>query len=108
MHLFEFCADDPDLEYQMIDATIDFLHNLTVRMPVLSLSKGIRARASCLPAIALCEGWELYARSLLKNPLKFIVTPGQHSNFTKANELIGAANGSYVIGDKGYDKVNRA
>ena len=39
----------------------------------------------------------------LGNPLKFIVTPGQSSNFTKTLELIGHADGSYLVGDRGYD-----
>jgi len=42
----------------------------------------------------------------LGNPLKFIVTPGQHSDYTQAEILLEDASGEYVIADKGYDAAH--
>jgi transposase len=39
----------------------------------------------------------------LGNPLKFIVTPGQHNDYTQAEALLEDAYGEHVIADKGYD-----
>ena len=37
------------------------------------------------------------------NPLKFIITPGQASDFLQAKKLLSSINKSFVLGDKGYD-----
>jgi transposase len=39
----------------------------------------------------------------LGNPLKFIITSGQRSDFTKAEEVLEDVTGAFVLGDKGYD-----
>jgi transposase len=39
----------------------------------------------------------------LGNPLRFILTPGQASDFTQAEALIDGLPAEYVLGDKGYD-----
>lgn len=39
----------------------------------------------------------------LGNPLRFILTPGQASDFTQAEALIEDFPAEYVLGDKGYD-----
>ena len=39
----------------------------------------------------------------LGNPVRFIVTPGQSSEFGQSNALIEEFNADYVLGDKGYD-----
>lgn len=39
----------------------------------------------------------------LGNPLRFILTPGQASDFTQAEALIDEIPAEYVLGDKGYD-----
>jgi transposase len=39
----------------------------------------------------------------LGNPLRFILTPGQASDYTKADELISDLPADYVLADKGYD-----
>ena len=39
----------------------------------------------------------------LGNPLRFILTPGQASDFTQAEALIDDLPAEYVLGDKGYD-----
>jgi transposase len=39
----------------------------------------------------------------LGNPLRFILTPGQASDFTQAEALIDDLPADHVLGDKGYD-----
>ena len=39
----------------------------------------------------------------LGNPLRFILTSGQRSDFTQAEALIAELPALYVLGDKGYD-----
>jgi len=39
----------------------------------------------------------------LGNPLRFILTPGQVSDFTPATDLIVGLPGEFVLADKGYD-----
>jgi len=39
----------------------------------------------------------------LGNPVRFILTPGQASDFTQAEALIVDLPAQYVLGDKGYD-----
>ena len=39
-------------------------------------------------------------------PLKFIITPGQDSDFTQALNLLEGETGQYVVADKGYDGDN--
>ena len=94
--LMEFCVQDADLEYLSIDATIVRAHPcsagyLDQNEQGLGRSKG--GFSSKIHATV----------DALGNPIKLIVTPGQTSDFTKAQELIKDAQGSYIIGDKGYD-----
>ena len=37
------------------------------------------------------------------NLVRFFITPGQQSDFTKGVELVHGFSASYVVGDKGYD-----
>ena len=39
----------------------------------------------------------------LGNPLRFILSPGQASDYTQAEALISDLPAKYVLGDKGYD-----
>ena len=39
----------------------------------------------------------------LGNPLRFLLTPGQRSDFTQAGALISGTEPDAVIADKGYD-----
>lgn len=94
--LLTFFSQDSDLEYIMIDATILRAHPCSAgygnqESEGLGRSKGGFST-------------KIHAKvDALGNPLKLIVTPGQTSDFTTAEELIGTANGSYIIADKGYD-----
>jgi transposase len=42
----------------------------------------------------------------LGNPLRFVLTPGQVSDFTQAKPLIVDLPAGYVLGDKGYDSAD--
>ncbi len=94
--LMEFCAQEPDMEYLSIDATI-------VRAHACSAGHGDQTEQG----LGRSNGGfttKIHAKvDALGLPLKLLVTPGQCSDFTKASELIGSVTGSYIVGDKGYD-----
>ncbi len=94
--LLQFCAQDPDLEYIMIDATIVRAHACAAgygdqETEGLGRSKGgftskIHAKVDALG-----------------NPLKITITAGQRNDVTQAEELLKSVVNSYVIADKAYD-----
>ena len=92
----EFCADDQDLEYLSIDATI-------VRAHACSAGYGDQEKQG----LGRSKGGfttKIHAKvDALGNPLKLLITPGQCSDVTKAKELISGAENSHILGDKGYD-----
>jgi transposase len=94
--LMGFCVQDPDLEYLSIDATI-------VRAHACSAGYGKQEEQG----LGRSKGGfstKIHTKvDALGNPLKFLITPGQSSDFTKAPELLKDSAGSYVLGDKGYD-----
>ena len=94
--LMEFCINDPDLEYLSIDATI-------VRAHACAAGYGKQEEQG----LGRSKGGfstKIHAKvDALGNPLKFLITPGQRSDFTQASELIKGETDSYIIGDKGYD-----
>jgi transposase len=94
--LFEFCAGDPDLEYLMIDATIVRAHACAAGYGTQSDEGLGRSKGGFTTKIHTKV-------DALGNPLKFIITAGQVADVTQAEELLGEAYGSYVLGDKGYD-----
>ncbi len=94
--LMNFCVQDPDLEYLSIDATI-------VRAHACSAGQGDQLKKG----LGRSKGGfttKIHAKvDALGLPLKLLVTAGQSSDFGKALDLIKDENGSYIIGDKGYD-----
>lgn len=94
--LLTFCAQDSDLEYISIDATI-------VRAHACSAGHGQQS----IQGLGRSKGGfttKIHAKvDALGNPLKFIITSGQTSDVTQAEALLIGDSGSYVIGDKGYD-----
>ena len=96
--LFEYCIEDPDLEYVMMDATIVRAHACAAGLEKDSHNKEALGRSKggyTTKIHILADG--------LGNPLKFIVTPGQTSEITQANELLADVTNCAVIADKGYD-----
>lgn len=94
--LLQFCVEDPDLESVMIDATIVRAHACAAgygeqKTEALGRSKGGFTTKIHVKVDAL------------GNPLKLILTPGQHHDITQAEALLEETRGSNVIGDKGYD-----
>jgi transposase len=94
--LMTFCVQDPDLEYLSIDATIVRAHPCSAGYGDQSEQGLGRSKGGFSTKIHVKV-------DALGNPLKFLVTPGQSSDVTKATELIEEATGSYIIGDRGYD-----
>jgi transposase len=94
--LLEFCADDPDLEYVMIDATIVRAHACAAGYGNQDTEGLGRSKGGFTSKI--------HAKvDALGNPLKFIITPGQRNDITQAKNLVGDNPGEYLLGDKGYD-----
>ncbi len=94
--LLKFCAQDPDLEYIIIDATILRAHACAAgygdqETEGLGRSKG---GFSCKLHVKVDS---------LGNLLQLIITAGQHNHITQADALLKDVAGSYVIADKGYD-----
>ncbi len=95
--MFEYFAEDADMESIMIDSTIVRAHSCAAggnggnEEQELGRSKGgYSTKLHC-------------ATDALGNPLKLILTPGQRNDVTQAEELLDDLEGERVIGDKGYD-----
>lgn len=94
--LMIFCVEDPDLEYVMIDSTIVRAHASSAgygkqNEQGLGRSKG---GFSC----------KIHAKvDALGNPLQFAVTPGQASDYSQAQYMLGSTTDAYILCDKGYD-----
>jgi transposase len=94
--LLTFCAQDPDLEYVSIDATIVRAHACSAGYGEQSAEGLGRSKGGFTSKI--------HAKvDALGNPLKFIITPGQTNDVTQAEALLMGDFGEYVLGDKGYD-----
>lgn len=94
--LMDFCIEDPDLEYVMIDSTIVRAHACAAGHGNQSVQGLGRSRGGFTSKVHVKV-------DALGNPLKFIVTSGQESDFSCAGNLLGGTSGSYVLCDKGYD-----
>ncbi|QQR49192.1 IS5 family transposase [bacterium] len=94
--LLTFCADDPDLEYVMIDATIVRSHPCAAGYGKQSEEGLGRSKGGFTTKIHATV-------DALGNPLKIIITPGQRNDITQAETLLKATQNSCVIADRGYD-----
>lgn len=96
--LFEKIKTTPDREYLLIDATI-------VRAHACAAGYGKNSQEN--EALGRSKGGfttKIHALvDALGNPLKFILTPGQRSDITQAEELIEGLPLEMVLADKGYD-----
>lgn len=94
--LHAFCIQDPDLESEMIDATI-------VRAHACSAGYGKQEKEG----LGRSKGGftsKIHVKvDALGNSLKFIVTAGQKGDITQAKALVEDSHGSNVIADKAYD-----
>ena len=94
--LLSFCAEDPDLEYVMIDATIVRAHACSAGYDSFKNEGLGRSKGGFTSKIHASV-------DALGNPLKFVITPGQRNDITQADILLKDVSESYVIADKGYD-----
>ena len=94
--LMNFCVENPDLEHVMIDSTI-------VRAHACSAGFGNQSKQG----LGRSKGGfssKIHAKvDALGNPLKFIITPGQESDFCQAKNMLGNISDAYVLCDRGYD-----
>jgi transposase len=96
--IFEALKQNPDMEYTMIDSTIVRAHACAAGYEKDSQNQEAlgRSRGGFTTKIhALCDA--------LGNPLKFILTPGQHNDITQAQSLTENISDMPLIADKGYD-----
>ncbi|WP_429933079.1 IS5 family transposase [Agrobacterium vitis] len=95
--LFAAMADEPDFEYILIDSTIVRAHQHAAGKKGGPEARAIgRSRGGLTTKIhAVVDA--------LGNPLRFILSPGQASDYTYAEALIDKLPPDYVLGDKGYD-----
>jgi transposase len=95
-NLLIFCAEDPDLEYVMIDATIVRAHACAAGYGKQEIEGLGRSKGGFTSKI--------HAKvDALGNPLKFIITPGQRHDITQAVALVDNEPGDHLLGDKAYD-----
>lgn len=97
--LLAFCADDPDLENVMIDATI-------VRAHACSAGYGNQETEG----LGRSKGGftsKIHAKvDALGNVLKILITAGQRNDMTQANQLLEGTKDANVLADKGYDSAS--
>ena len=95
--ILEFCSQDRDLEYIMIDATIIRAHACAAGYGQQEAEGLGRSKGGFTSKIHVKV-------DALGNPLKFLITAGQRNDITQAPELLKDIAGSeYALGDKGYD-----
>ncbi|MFH0898208.1 MAG: IS5 family transposase [bacterium] len=94
--LMDYCVQEPDLEYVIIDATIVRAHACAAGYGIQTEQGLGRSKGGFTSKIHVKV-------DALGNPLKFIVTPGQKHEVTQAEKLLGKVWGTYVLADRGYD-----
>jgi transposase len=93
--LLEFCVQDPDLEYVMIDSTI-------IRAHACAAGYGEQKNEGLGRSVGGFTT-KIHAKvDALGNPLQFIITSGQTNDVTQAKALLNDVFDSYVIADKIY------
>jgi transposase len=96
--LFEQVKVNPDMEANMIDATIVRAH---------ACSAGYKKDSQDQEALGRSKGGfttKVHALvDALGNPLKFILTPGQRHDITQADSLVQGLENTMLLADKGYD-----
>ena len=98
-NLMEFCIEEPDLEYVMIDSTIVRAHACAAGLGKQNEQGLGRSKGGFTSKI--------HARvDALGNPLKFVITPGQENAFSQANCMLGSIFDAYILCDRGYDSDN--
>lgn len=92
--IFKETQINPDMEWVMIDSTIVRAH---------ACSAGLFQEREALGRSRGEFSTKIHALTdALGNPLKFILTPGQQSDITQANQLIKDVFDAACLADKGY------
>lgn len=92
--IFKETQINPDMEWVMIDSTIVRAH---------ACSAGLFQEREALGRSRGGFSTKIHALTdALGNPLKFILTPGQQSDITQANQLIKDVFDAACLADKGY------
>jgi len=94
--IFESVAGDPDLEYLMVDGSIVRVHQHGAAKKEQAEQAQGRSRGGLSTKIHA-------AVDALGNPIRLLLTEGQASDYTRADDLIAGFLADYVIADKGYD-----
>src|SRR3990170_5462122 len=96
--LHQFCIEEPDIEWILIDSTIVRAH---------PCAAGYKQGTQNKEALGRSKGGftsKIHAKvDALGNPLKYLLTPGQSSDINQAAQLIEDITDSTIIADKGYD-----
>jgi transposase len=96
--MFEYCKQNPDMEWTMIDSTIVRAH---------ACAAGYGKNSQQEEALGRSKGGFTtkihITTDALGNPLKFILTAGQRHDITQAKKLCENVFESTIIADKGYD-----
>ena len=97
--LLKALADDPDLEYLIIDSTIVRAHQHAVGAKGGLENQAIgRSRGGLTSKVHI-------AVDALGNPLRFILTPGQRHDITQAENLMEGLPCEHLLADKAYDSA---
>ncbi|WP_298718161.1 IS5 family transposase [uncultured Oceanisphaera sp.] len=94
--IWEAVSDDPDLEYLMVDGSIVRVHQHGASKKQSAMQAQGKSRGGLSTKIHL-------AVDALGNPIRFLLTPGQASEYGQANQLIEGIKADFVMADKGYD-----
>jgi transposase len=89
-------ADDPDLDYLMVDGSIVRVHQhgaAKKQQPEQAIGKSRGGLSTKIHA----------AVDALGHPVRLLLTAGQVSEYTQAEDLIEGFKPGYVLADKGYD-----
>ena len=96
--LFDFCVEDPDLEYVSIDTTVVRAH---------ACSAGYRKDSQAEEALGRSRGGfstKIHAKvDALGNPIRLQLTSGNSSDIKGASALIKGDSDRKILADKGYD-----
>ena len=97
--MFDYFADDPDMEYLMLDSTIVRAHPAAAS----ALKKGgQQAQALGRSRGGFSTKIHVLVDSL-GNPLHILLTGGQRHDVSQAESLLADFQSQYVIADRGYD-----
>ena len=94
--ILEAVADDPDLDYLMVDGSIVRVHpHGAAKKQSGNESMGHSRDGLSTKIHAVVDA--------LGNPKRFILSAGQSSEYFQAEALIDEFNSQYILADRGYD-----